>query len=575
MTGLNKDDIFELIASAPKKKVSFLHSLANRYNSKYYYTPEANREDPKHLIELYKQIKRPKKDDFYIISSIHGTFKNLQDVFKQIKTKKDMDFVRTLQKNNIIRDSKASTTFIIDMLKSSNKKEYLKNFPEYLAYIKLNIHDADAIKKLDSMLDNKTFNAKKYNTEYALRQTINNIRYNDSVLLNMANLEKYYTPEGSKILNRFLNDYLLFREVPSIKNIEQDLLNIYSTTTKKNIKDRINLLEKIKYTSASKSEKIKDKEEVKELKLLFDRMDGSKYAKNFVRKAINSHLKIDSVRELNQILEITSPKEADIYFNNIKRMVENSSLEERETAIINGLNNPLYEPPRLKNKKKMAKMYHYTSKIGPSKTSRIAEHLKCTIIYNIMPGPQTKDIPLSKNLNNLIITLHTGSTTNAVSAKPAKINLISIPLSEKPLPIETPSINLLSKLKESPKAKRLRVINDVNNLISEKLKKSQLDKQQDLYAKNATAMRLKLLPEIFNSIKETRAVDRAVNKKKSASSNNDALTLYSKINGKNRKLIKYMLQKRNLDKTRMFEVKDIIAFIEKTENQIQKRKAIN
>ena len=61
-----------------------------------------------------------------------------------------------------------------------------------------------------------------------------------------------------------------------------------------------------------------------------------------------------------------------------------------------------------------------------------------------------------------------------------------------------------------------------------------------------------------------------INKKKSASSNNDALTLCSKINGKNRKLIKYMLQKRNSDKTRMFEVKDIIAFIKKTEDQIQK-----
>ena len=88
-------------------------------------------------------------------------------------------------------------------------------------------------------------------------------------------------------------------------------------------------------------------------------------------------------------------------------------------------------------------------------------------------------------------------------------------------------------------------------------------------------MRLKLLPEIFDSIKETRATDKAVGKLKHNSSSNDAIILYNKINGKNRKVIKYMLQKRNIDNSRMFEVKDIITFLEKAEKNISKQKTVN
>ncbi len=81
-----------------------------------------------------------------------------------------------------------------------------------------------------------------------------------------------------------------------------------------------------------------------------------------------------------------------------------------------------------------------------------------------------------------------------------------------------------------------------------------------------------MLPEIFASIKETRAADRAAGKMKSNSSNKDALALYERINGKNKKLVNYMLKKRNVDGTRMFEVKDIIATLDKAEAKIATNK---
>ena len=51
--------------------------------------------------------------------------------------------------------------------------------------------------------------------------------------------------------------------------------------------------------------------------------------------------------------------------------------------------------------------------------------------------------------------------------------------------------------------------------------------------------------------------------------------MYTKINGNNRKLVNYLLKKRNADKSRMFEVKDIIDIINKAEAKIAKDKKVN
>ena len=99
-------------------------------------------------------------------------------------------------------------------------------------------------------------------------------------------------------------------------------------------------------------------------------------------------------------------------------------------------------------------------------------------------------------------------------------------------------------------------------------------KQSDAYTQGATKIRLNLLPEIFSSIADTRKIDRAVGKVRINSSNKDALDLYLLINGSNKKFVNYLLKKRNVDNTRMFEVKDIIAIIKKAEANIAKNKRV-
>ena len=119
------------------------------------------------------------------------------------------------------------------------------------------------------------------------------------------------------------------------------------------------------------------------------------------------------------------------------------------------------------------------------------------------------------------------------------------------------------------------VADNVLNFITPKLGAKTFSRQSDLYAKNATKMRLGMLPEIFASINDTRKADRAVGKRKIRSANQDVLGLYLRINGNNKKFVNYLLKKRNVDNTRMFEVKDIIEIIDKAEAKIAKDKKLN
>ena len=101
------------------------------------------------------------------------------------------------------------------------------------------------------------------------------------------------------------------------------------------------------------------------------------------------------------------------------------------------------------------------------------------------------------------------------------------------------------------------------------------ENQREAFVENATKMRYEMLPEIFASIMDTRKADRAVGKYRINSSNKDALKLYTMVNGNNKKFVNYLLKKRNVDGSRMFEVKEIITTLENAEKQIQKQKQNN
>ena len=163
-----------------------------------------------------------------------------------------------------------------------------------------------------------------------------------------------------------------------------------------------------------------------------------------------------------------------------------------------------------------------------------------------------------------------------------RANIVSIkPETKSDVNAETKPVT--SPLKENSKSEKILniknakqvVVDEVLSFVNSKLGQKTFAKQNELYTKNATKMRLSMLPEIFASIIDTRKADRAVGKKHSYSANKDVLNLYLKINGSNKKFVNYLLKKRNVDNTRMFEVKDIIAMLDKAEAKIAQAKKLN
>jgi len=607
LVGVDDNVIKTAVKGVSSKRLSLLKVMAGRYNSKYFYAPQELKENPQTLMDIFNSVKRPSSDHFFIMSYVHGSFEHLKNILNLVDSKKDMALIKKLQKEIIQRD-KSATTLITDMLSSRHKKEYAKNFSDYKPYLKLNIKDKDAVKKLDTLVDKGLYDANEAAIDYEVKSILSRVSSSDAKFLNADNIKKYYSPEGAEVLETTLSDYLLFRKDVSIQEIEKDILSIYKTTTKKNVDLRLDVLEKLKYTSPTKNSNKTEKEEVKEIRTLFDRIDANKHVRNFVKKALLSKLDTNTAGEINEILEATSPKEADVYFENIKRIVNRTSKDERISEMLKGLKNPLYDTPKMAMRKRLAKEYGYMEKTETSPFIRIMRHLKSKVIDTLTPkSKETWELELSKDLDDLIentpkkvipdkiITPSTDmaptkaieeiaqkSEIEAISTITEPLNAIENSTSETLTKVitssentQSPALILTNLAKEAKKAKKLKVINDVNDIINKKLGVRQLEKQHDEYTKKATAMRLKLLPEIFDSIKETRITDKQVGKIKHNSSSNDAVTLYTAINGKNRKLVKYMLQKRNADKTRMFEVKDIITFLEKANKQIRKQKSIN
>lgn len=88
-------------------------------------------------------------------------------------------------------------------------------------------------------------------------------------------------------------------------------------------------------------------------------------------------------------------------------------------------------------------------------------------------------------------------------------------------------------------------------------------------------MRNKNLEEMFASVKETRAAQRAKGMKPTVS-NKDVITLYSKIKGSNRRACEYLLKARKANGEREFNIKQIINALDDIErNRPPKRPKIS
>jgi len=545
---------------APAKRFSFLRKVADAYNAQNFYREKGAKEDPANVLYILKDIKKPQEGHFNIVERSEMNFETMHKIFQKAKTKESLDFVQTMQRN-VLDYGEDSGKVIIKMLDSKYKEDFIKTPLEYASYIKLNSEKPDCVKSLEKLLDEGKFDRALYDRELSFENLMKRRNVAELVGHNKEYIKANLTDANNKFLKIFGEDFYVYRKDFSEQDT-QDLLSIFKSTNGENLKSRIRILEKFKFDH-SQAENTTD---TREMRKLFESMDKNSHIRSFVEKALDDNIKIESIENLNEVIAAIPPKKAEIFHKNIARIVRFTTPKERKAVLLSDIENPFYPAKRM-NEKHRREIYPagLTRESKISKWSRYIENQVNIMKYNRMMKDEQEIIePVIIEKDNIFKTIPQDFIAIPEISETVAVNAAT----------EFGKLNLVRTLKASPEARRLQVKSDVNDVIKRKLGQKTYERQNEQYSAKATAMRLKLLPEIFDSISASRKLQRS-NGIRPNVENKDAVALYEKIQGKNRKLIRYMLKQTNENNERLFTVKDIIAFINKSETKIAQDKKAN
>lgn len=560
---LNQDinDIVELTKNSSKKQLSLLSELATNFNRFNFYREPVKKDNPKLVNVIVGKIKKPTKMHSYICNKFSDSLESLNTIIDWAgNNKKRLNFVAQLNEDLFKYERPDGNTLIPDLLKSEHADEYMKKYDEIRSYLKLNKDNPNVVSELDKKFAGKQFDGQYFNKE--LNTDKNRAKYPllDRAIVNGESSLNLLTQENHKLAR--MMSKVFFPTDEMMKNgAAEDVANILISTNKKNAPLREELLGRFTPTIRGIDSDF-SYEQDKKLKLLarlYDTIDADKNAKNFVRKSLP---KLDGNFQLDEFVDIldnVSTKKLNIFRDNAWNIISKTTGKERIDALNNNIMDAFFETEstRLSNRQKIQYGYIKRRSLFKNMSIRIKNSL------NKLRDAVTSDKqPKIFTTTEVVIPKNIEKIEPKPLVQPEKFVKKSIYAKPEILPISRTTKREILKEK---------VISFVKNKLGEKT----FSRQSDDFGKNATQIRLKMLPEIFASIADTRKVDRMIGKTKNQSSNKDVLTLYSKINGQNKKFVNYMLKKRNADNSRMFEVRDIIAILDKAENKIANNKKLN
>lgn len=560
---LNQDinDIVELTKNSSKKQLSLLSELATNFNRFNFYREPVKKDNPKLVNVIVGKIKKPTKMHSYICNKFSDSLESLNTIIDWAgNNKKRLNFVAQLNEDLFKYERPDGNTLIPDLLKSEHADEYMKKYDEIRSYLKLNKDNPNVVSELDKKFAGKQFDGQYFNKE--LNTDKNRAKYPllDRAIVNGESSLNLLTQENHKLAR--MMSKVFFPTYEMMKNgAAEDVANILISTNKKNAPLREELLGRFTPTIRGIDSDF-SYEQDKKLKLLarlYDTIDADKNAKNFVRKSLP---KLDGNFQLDEFVDIldnVSTKKLNIFRDNAWNIISKTTGKERINALNNNITDAFFETEstRLSNRQKIQYGYIKRRSLFKNMSIRIKNSL------NKLRDAVTSDTqPKISTTTEVVIPKNIEKIEPKSLVQPEKFVKKSI--------YAKPEILSISRTAKREILKE-KVISFVKNKLSEKT----FSRQSDDFGKNATQIRLKMLPEIFASIADTRKVDRMIGKTKNQSSNKDVLTLYSKINGQNKKFVNYMLKKRNADNSRMFEVRDIIAILDKAENKIANNKKLN
>ena len=586
----NYNDILSLTKGAGEKRIDFFDSLVQLYTTKYFYNFK-NKENSNIVNTIYQNIKKPKNIHINIVKNFKNSLESLNQILIAAgNSTKKLKFAQNI--NNLIENDE---NLAAQLLNSKHNRFYVNNFNKIKSYLILNQDNPNSINDLEKMVETNTFNHKTYDKTLKIKNILQDLIYSDIDKSTTELFIKNYSKPRVKLLQTIQDKYTnINSKVDS--NDENEILSMYLSTNKNNIKLRNKLIEYFDQNYNFIKSQEENSAYLKNINTIFKIADsGDKHAKNYLKKLTNSKdILFSDPKEVVDILNEVPTKKLDIFFENSKRIIQATKKENRIDELKNNISKL-----QLPKNNKLALKYGYTTKENIFKKA----YLYISNTLNLIRDKLTKDTkPLSLKTNENITTPIKNIEKEIVKTNPIVENLNQVQSNTKSeikatSQQEKSIINLENKSKEKTinndkPIKKENVLKkmtsrfekiqkqdalhqNIISFISKKLGAKTFSNQREKFVENATKMRYEMLPEIFASISDTRKADRAVGKYRINSANKDALNLYLKINGNNKKFVNYLLKKRNVDGSRMFEVKDIISMLDKAEQQIKKQRQNN
>lgn len=569
--GKDAQDVQKKLNGNTKRKTDFYALMVEKYNRTNFYAEVGKKENPELVDKIFDIVEKPSDEHFRFVDSINLPFAETKTVFEKLENNpKKINIAGTIY-NDISgirvnhRDSgntERTKRIFMDMINSPNREEYLANYESYKPHIHHNAEDKNVIKLLDEKISAKSYDKKNANNVNEVNRLFTSLV--EVGKFNRAELTSHYSKEANELV-KTLDARIAIRHGVSNKDADS-LAEIYKTTTKDNAVARGKFIESNYYFGAQRDKY--DENEISNIGKVFKMMDEDPNMMKFINKLnkngrgfgkAESYLKLaDQVgtKVLNRDAEVIGETIGMNRYHSYESVVEH--YEQKPKSIFGRAMDSL--KGLFKKKEEPVDNNIYWTGEDLAKIEKVAAEQDAE--------------KMKKSVDNI---------TENVSIKPAMIDTMSkvasvdTSVAVKPQ-VEKRVVKHRSFFKpyvpKQPSAKKLVVINDVNNIIENKLGKNVYADQSRVYANKATKMRLSMLPEIFDSIKETRAAARknGTFNKRTTEKNEDALDLYQRINGKNKRLVNYMLKVRNEDGTRKYTVKDIVNTLSETSKTVRQEK---
>ena len=510
--------------------------------------------------KIFDSIQKPQETHFRLVKNHKYSFNDKEKILSITANHPEkLELLKQLQSLKGLNDYALdlSPETIISILSSDTSQKLSKNFEDFRSYIILNHDKKGFTENLINELNKKelSFNPEELTKKLSLIK----IRDRSIILreLPLEFLEQNYNMQGFKLLansHQTMENLLPPKGEKLTQKDFEFFKYILNSTTKENYEIRNNFF--INNHSFQMNKNSND-----EILKFFKKLDSDKNFKKIYEYVTKNSAAISS-SPVVELMFYTDSFGSDVIVKKLKNFTRilgsningTSNPDEIVDLLSKNLNNNFYITRRQINQAKddeyntrITNMFFGNTKAKIKKAGRI-------LSYEILPKLIGKGdaTPVKTKMNYKTYRSTVSEITQEILPQPAK----NADIQE--IMLAAPKI----KIKRDYKAMRLQITQEGQEIIKKRMR-SKKDYGQNI--QRYTKMRNAFLNEMFDSVKETRAQQRSEGIKRPNVSNADVIDLYSKIKGKNQKLVRCLLKQRTADGNREYTVKQISAILDEIE----------